>query len=170
MTFSISALVLARDSHIKPDSEANSISGICAMVSKNICPCTILRSTLFGIFLKPDSNKVNSLNDLFSQFVSSKIFFAYKSQCLEKVNVKYVIKRSWHEIFHRSIVPGINPRPISSLQLRCRAWYGSLGLIPGPIWKMTCNNLLKYGYMRANTDIWGQIRIFTPYLPWGQGK
>jgi hypothetical protein len=26
----------------------------------------------------------------------------------------------------------------------------------------------KYGYMRANTDIWGQIRIFAPYLPWGQ--
>ena len=46
----------------------------------------------------------------------------YKSQCLEKVNVKYVIKRSWHEIFH--IVPGINPSPISALQLRCRAWYG----------------------------------------------
>jgi hypothetical protein len=26
----------------------------------------------------------------------------------------------------------------------------------------------KYGYMRANTDIWGQIRIFAPYLPWEQ--
>ena len=26
----------------------------------------------------------------------------------------------------------------------------------------------KYGYMRANTDIWGQIRIFAPYFPWGQ--
>jgi len=26
----------------------------------------------------------------------------------------------------------------------------------------------KYGYMRANTDIRGQIRIFAPYLPWGQ--
>jgi hypothetical protein len=33
--------------------------------------------------------------------------------------------------------------PISALQLRCRAWYGSLGLIPGPIWKMPCNNLLS---------------------------
>jgi hypothetical protein len=40
------------------------------------------------------------------------------------------------------MIPGINPRPISALQLRCRAWYGSLGLIPGPIWKMSCNNLL----------------------------
>jgi hypothetical protein len=39
------------------------------------------------------------------------------------------------------MVPGINPRPISALQLRCRAWYGNLGLIPGPIWKMSCNNL-----------------------------
>jgi hypothetical protein len=51
-----------------------------------------------------------------------------------------------HEIFH--IVPGINPRPISALQLRCRAWYGSLGLIPGPIWKMSCKhsyNFMKHG-------------------------
>jgi hypothetical protein len=31
---------------------------------------------------------------------------------------------------------------VSALQLRCRAWYGSLGLIAGPIWKMSCNNLL----------------------------
>jgi hypothetical protein len=67
-------------------------------------------------------------------------FLQYKSQCLEKVNVKYVIKRLWHEIFHMN--PGINPRPISALQLRYWAWYGSLGLIPGPIWKMSCNNLL----------------------------
>ena len=49
-------------------------------------------------------------------------------------------QKDWHEIFH--IIPGINPRPISALQLRCRAWYGSLRLIPGPIWKMSCNNLL----------------------------
>ena len=26
----------------------------------------------------------------------------------------------------------------------------------------------KYGYMRANTDTWGQIRIFAPYFPWGK--
>jgi hypothetical protein len=43
--------------------------------------------------------------------------------------------RLWHEIFH--IVPGINPRLISALQLRCRAWFRSLGLMPGPIWKMS---------------------------------
>jgi hypothetical protein len=35
-----------------------------------------------------------------------------------------------------------NPWPISALQLRCWVWYGSLGLIPGSIWKMSCNNLL----------------------------
>jgi hypothetical protein len=62
-----------------------------------------------------------------------------------------VIKRLWHEIFH--MVPGINPRPISALQLRCRAWYGSLGLIPGPIWKMSCNNLLLLYRHRWNTVI-----------------
>ena len=26
--------------------------------------------------------------------------------------------------------------------LHCRAWYGSFGLIPRMIWKMSCNNLL----------------------------
>jgi hypothetical protein len=40
-------------------------------------------------------------------------FLQYKNQCLEKVNVKYVIKRLWHEISH--IVPGINPRPMYCL-------------------------------------------------------
>jgi hypothetical protein len=57
-----------------------------------------------------------------------------KDQC------KKCDKKIWHAIFH--MVPGINPRPISALQLRCWAWYGSLGLIPGPIWEMSCNNLL----------------------------
>ena len=60
-----------------------------------------------------------------------------------------MIKRLWHEIFH--MVPGINPRPISALQLRCRAWYGSLGIIPGPIWKMSCNNLLLFVYEACHT-------------------
>jgi hypothetical protein len=104
---------------------------------------------LFGIFLKPDSKQkylqveqrqLSSLRIYFRNLFVHRSFLQYKSQCLEKVNVKYVIKRLWHEIFH--MVPGINPRPITDLQLRCRAWYGSLGLIPGPIWKMSCNNLL----------------------------
>jgi hypothetical protein len=50
---------------------------------------SLYRSTLVGIFLKPDSKqkylqvekKDNSLKDLFSEFVSSKIFF-----CNIKVN------------------------------------------------------------------------------------
>jgi hypothetical protein len=67
-------------------------------------------------------------------------FLPYKGQCLKKVNVKYVINRLWHELFH--IILGISPRPISVIQLHCRAWYWSLGLIPGSIWKMYCNNLL----------------------------
>jgi hypothetical protein len=98
---------------------------------KKLWRCAILRDYYMTFF-------ISSLKDLFSQFVSSKIFLQYKSQCLEKVNVKYVIKRLWHEFFY--IVLGINPQPISALQLCCRAWYGSLGLIPGPIWKMSCNN------------------------------
>jgi hypothetical protein len=84
--------------------------------------------------------KTTLLRIYFRNLYVHRSFLQYKIQCLEKVNVKYVIKRLWHEIFH--IVPGINPRPISALQLRCRAWYGSLRLIPGPIWKMSCNNLL----------------------------
>ena len=32
---------------------------------------------------------------------------------------------------------------VSALQHRCQARYGSLGLIPEPIWKMSCNNLLE---------------------------
>jgi hypothetical protein len=108
---------------------------------------SLYRSTLFGIFLKPKIftswTKATLLRIYFRNLSVQRSFLQYKSQCFEKVNVKYVIKRLWHEIFH--IVPGINPRPISALQLRCRAWYGSIGLIPGPIWKMSCNNLLLVG-------------------------
>jgi hypothetical protein len=99
-----------------------------------IFPCTLRplrRYRKLNSFYKQISNvivQIDALKDLFSQFVSSEIFLQYKSQCMEKVNVKYVIKRLRHEIFH--IVRGINPRSISALQLRCRAWYGSLGLIP----------------------------------------
>ena len=53
----------------------------------------------------------------------------YKSQCLEKVDVKYVINRLWYEIFQ--IVPDIFFWPMLSLQPRYRDWYGSLELIPG---------------------------------------
>ena len=46
----------------------------------------------------------------------------YKSQCLEKVNVKYVINRLWHEIFH--IVPGnIPPTSLSGLIWESQADY-----------------------------------------------
>jgi hypothetical protein len=76
-------------------------------------------------------------------------FLQYKSKCLKKVNVKYVQNRLWHEIFH--IVPGISHQPISAIQLRSWAWYGSLELIPGPIWKMSCNNLLLLIFI-ANTS------------------
>ena len=83
--------------------------------------------------------KATLLRIYFRNLSVHRSFLQNKSQCLEKVIVKYVIKRLWHEIFH--MIPGINPRPISALQLRCWAWYGCLWLIPGPIWKMSCNNL-----------------------------
>ena len=96
---------------------------------------TRLETTIFASWTKTTLLKI-----YFRNLSVQRSFLQYKSKCLEKVNVKYVIKRLWHESFH--IVPGINPRPISTLQLRCWAWYGSLGLIPGPIWKMSCNSLL----------------------------
>ena len=80
-------------------------------------------------------NKGNSLKDLFVNLSVQRPFLQYKSQCLKKVDVKYVIKRR-HDIFH------IIPQHIPALQLRCQAWYGSLGLILEPTWKMSCNNLL----------------------------
>jgi hypothetical protein len=100
--------------------------------------------------------KATLLRIYFRNLSVQRSFLQYKSQCLEKVNVKYVITRLWHEIFH--IVPGINPRPISALKLRCRAWYGSLVLIPGPLWKMSCNNLL----LQINT--WPGYHPETPIL------
>jgi hypothetical protein len=74
---------------------------------------------------------------------------------IRKVNVKYVIT-----IFHT--VPDINPRLITTLQLRCRAWYRSLGLISGPIWKMSCNNLLL-SHILLQCDF---IPIFWNVLIW----
>ena len=75
---------------------------------------SLYRSKLLDIFWSQTRNKNicklnkgNSLKNLFSQFVSSKTFLQYKSQCLEKVNVKYVISRLWHEIFN--IDPDISP-------------------------------------------------------------
>ena len=66
-------------------------------------------------------------------------------------------KRLLQNIFH------ISPRPIAALQLRCRAWNGSLGLIPGTIWKILCHNLfityftltfLKYWLLYGRKDLW----------------
>jgi hypothetical protein len=72
--------------------------------------------------------------------------------------VWFVINRLWHEIFH--IVPGISHRPISALQLRCQAWYGSLGLIPGPICKMSCQWRWKvFVKSTQDVDIWIEIPI-----------
>jgi hypothetical protein len=48
---------------------------------------SLYRSTLFGIFLKPDSKqKVNSLKDLFSQFCQFKDIF-----CNIKVNASFIL-------------------------------------------------------------------------------
>jgi hypothetical protein len=62
---------------------------------------SLYRSTLFGIFLKPDSKKKylqveqsTLLRIYFRNLSVQRSFLQYKSQCLEKVNVKYVIKKS----------------------------------------------------------------------------
>ena len=52
--------------------------------------------------------QVKQCNSLYFRNLSvTRSFLQYKSQCLKKVNVKYVINRLWHDIFH--IVPGISP-------------------------------------------------------------
>jgi hypothetical protein len=131
--------------------------GISIQISTSLCRFyKQFLTALFGIFFKPDSQQKYlqveqrqlSQGFIFHNLSVQRSFLQYKSKCLEKVNVKYVIKRLWHEIFH--IDPGINPRHISALQLRCRACYGSLGLIPGPIWKISCNNLLLSKFLSEN--------------------
>ena len=61
---------------------------------------SLYRSTLFGIFLKTDSKQKylqveqrQLLRIYFHNLSVHRSFLQYKSQCLEKVNVKYVIKR-----------------------------------------------------------------------------
>ena len=63
---------------------------------------SLYRSTLFGIFFKPDSKQKylpveqrqsSLLKIYFCNLSVQRSFLQYKSQCLEKVNVKYVIKR-----------------------------------------------------------------------------
>jgi hypothetical protein len=84
---------------------------------------TLYRSTFFDIFLKPDTKKkylqfeqkTTLLRNYFRNLSVQRSCLQYKSQCLEKVNVKYAVNRLWHEIFH--IVPSISPRPISVLQI-----------------------------------------------------
>jgi hypothetical protein len=105
--------------------------------------------------------KATLLRIYFHNLSVQKSCLHYKSQCLEKVNVKYVINRLWHEIFH--IVPGISPGHIS-LQLGCRAWYGSLWMIQGPIWKMSCNNLLLRDVFRIGLVISPRVSV----LAWGE--
>jgi hypothetical protein len=62
---------------------------------------SLYRSTLFGIFLKPKIftswTKATLLRIYFRNLSVQRSFLQYKSQCFEKVNVKYVIKRLWHE-------------------------------------------------------------------------
>ena len=85
---------------------------------------TLYRSTLFDIILKPDylqdEQRQLSLGFIFATWQFKDLFLQYKSQCLKKVNVKYVINRLWHEIYH--IVPGIStPASLSGLIWESRA-------------------------------------------------
>jgi hypothetical protein len=83
--------------------------------------------------------KATLLKIYFRNLSVQRSFLQYKSQCLDKGQCKICDKKimTWN-FPYRSCY---QPRPISALQLCCRAWYGSLGLIPGPIWKTSCNNL-----------------------------
>jgi hypothetical protein len=86
MTFSISALVLARDSHIKPDSEARGLIWVEGWYQGrygkfHVRHCTDRHCLVYFWNQTRNKNicklsKGNSRKDLFSQFVSSKIIFA----------------------------------------------------------------------------------------------
>jgi hypothetical protein len=139
MTFSMSALVLPWDSHIKPDSEAEGLiwvegwyqgrygkihvmiflSHISHWPFPSITPKrhSVYRSSyaklhVSNIIVQIDIvwyifetrletkilaswTKSTLLRIYFRNFSVQRSFLQYKSQCLEKVNVKYVIKRSW---------------------------------------------------------------------------
>jgi hypothetical protein len=68
---------------------------------------SLYRSTVWYIFETRFETKIfaswtkATLSRIYFRNLSvHRSFLQYKSQCLEKVNVKYVIKRLWHEIFH----------------------------------------------------------------------
>ena len=84
---------------------------------------SLYRSTLFDIFLKPYSNKGNSLKDFFFAICQFKdLFCNIKDNAWKKDNEKYVINILWHEIFliihgFFHIGTGVSPRlPYQSRQ------------------------------------------------------
>jgi hypothetical protein len=80
----------------------------------------------------------------------------YKSQCLKKVNVKYVIKRSWHEIFHKTIL------------LQCKSEYPQTTsqillisiICKGVLLSHPCKSVSNALCERGNTQEWGIIRDY----------
>jgi hypothetical protein len=101
--------------------------------------------------------------------------YVYLPSNIKKGNVKYVINRLCHEIFH--IVPGISTRhdifhigpdisprlPYQAWQLSWRADMGR-GLIPGTIWKISWHNLFITYFTLPFFIFEGKYT----YLPWGQ--
>jgi hypothetical protein len=108
-----------------------------------------------------------NLRLLTTTFVSSNFSFlatlytvSEHCQCLEKVNVKYVINRLWYDIFH--IVPGISPRPISAIQFRCRAWYEICGLITMTL-ESVCKIYPRRWHLNGNFYSTRRIHIWANY-------
>ena len=76
--------------------------GISIQISTSLCRFyKQFLTALFGIFFKPDSQQKYlqveqrqlSQGFIFHNLSVQRSFLQYKSKCLEKVNVKYVIKR-----------------------------------------------------------------------------
>jgi hypothetical protein len=105
MTFSISALVLARNSHIKPDSKAGgfhtNINVLDRFYKYFLSHCTD-RHCLVYIWKQIRNknicklNKGNSLKDLFSQFVSSRLSSSVVHRKLSHLNL--LLWNSWTKL------------------------------------------------------------------------
>jgi hypothetical protein len=87
------------------------------------------RSTLFGIFLKPDWKKKYLQVEQRQHYRIKVIVFILKSCCSYQIYIFLNNKRLLHDIFH--IGPGISPRlPYQArYQARQRSWRADMGRV-----------------------------------------
>ena len=186
MTFSILALVLARDSHIKPDSEAGELIWVEGWYQGRYGKFHIiifLSHILHWPFPCIDfyiAKKIFELTNCENKSLRASIC----TMTLETVCKIYT--RRWHlngnsystrriHLSYHSVSIYLNFIPICwNVLIWLKKDFIHISMHHLSLYFETTAQIpevkfgVKYGYMRANMDIWGQIRIFAPYLPWGQ--